>query len=283
MGKRMFVIMVMVLGILATAKAVESGVLTLDEENKRVGINTTPSFLLDVQGEKGIVRIKSTTGTNPASFLFSNDDGNMYFGIESANGMDILNNYLDRSPYARVINTMSAYPLKLSVNSKTAMTILDGGNVGIGTTAPSKKLHVNDSSTASSWVAFLNNNVDANGEYTGIAFGRETGPSQGVLGHIYNTVDANRYVFLGVGGDDVAGGTGLIVKKGGNVGIGTTSPNEKLEVTGNAKAETIILGKADFSANPPEGMIFFNKNDKHFYGYNGTSWVRLDSTWVKLD
>jgi hypothetical protein len=29
--------------------------------------------------------------------------------------------------------------------------------------------------------------------------------------------------------------------------------------------------------NPTEGQIYFNKTDKHFYGWDGTSWLKLDS------
>jgi hypothetical protein len=29
--------------------------------------------------------------------------------------------------------------------------------------------------------------------------------------------------------------------------------------------------------NPSEGQIYFNKTDKHFYGWDGTSWLKLDT------
>jgi hypothetical protein len=29
--------------------------------------------------------------------------------------------------------------------------------------------------------------------------------------------------------------------------------------------------------NPTEGQIYFNKTDKHFYGWDGTSWLKLDA------
>jgi len=29
--------------------------------------------------------------------------------------------------------------------------------------------------------------------------------------------------------------------------------------------------------NPTEGQIYFNKTDKHFYGWDGTSWLKLDT------
>jgi hypothetical protein len=29
--------------------------------------------------------------------------------------------------------------------------------------------------------------------------------------------------------------------------------------------------------NPTEGQIYFNKTDKHFYGWDGTAWLKLDT------
>ena len=29
--------------------------------------------------------------------------------------------------------------------------------------------------------------------------------------------------------------------------------------------------------NPTEGQIYFNKTDKHFYGWDGTAWLKLDA------
>ncbi len=194
----------------------------------KVGIGTTsPETQLHVnrQGSDGeeVIRVRGRYAGNPTpagglgidwaatywgTSLFH--QGNKVFTVESNYGALIGQNYQGQNA--------------------PASGLLVEGNVGIGTTAPGQILDVVDSSTASTFVANFNNNVDANGEYTGISFGRETGPSQGVLGHTYNTVDASRYVWLGVGGDDVAGGTGLIVKKGGNVGSGTTGPGALFEV-----------------------------------------------------
>ncbi len=30
-------------------------------------------------------------------------------------------------------------------------------------------------------------------------------------------------------------------------------------------------------STPAEGTMYFNSTDKHFYGWNGTSWVQLDN------
>ncbi len=60
----------------------------------------------------------------------------------------------------------------------------------------------------------------------------------------------------------------------GNVGIGTTAPGAKLEVDG------IIKTKERSSATCNEttkGGIYYDSDDNHFYGCNGSNWVQLDN------
>lgn len=60
----------------------------------------------------------------------------------------------------------------------------------------------------------------------------------------------------------------------GNVGIGTTTPAAKLDVEGIIK--TAPRSTATCDANT-KGGIYFDSDDNHFYGCNGTSWVQLDN------
>ncbi len=53
----------------------------------------------------------------------------------------------------------------------------------------------------------------------------------------------------------------------GNVGIGTTTPTEKLEVNGAIK-----IGETS-AATPTAGTIRFNSTTNKFEGYDGTAWV----------
>ena len=53
----------------------------------------------------------------------------------------------------------------------------------------------------------------------------------------------------------------------GNVGIGTTTPTEKLEVNGAIK-----IGETS-AATPTAGTIRFNTTTSKFEGYDGSAWV----------
>lgn len=69
--------------------------------------------------------------------------------------------------------------------------------------------------------------------------------------------------------------TGLIVEQG-NVGIGTTTPEGKLDVSGDIKTDTLILKEFDSPpASPVVGQQYFNSVDQNIYLYDGTSWVNM--------
>lgn len=57
----------------------------------------------------------------------------------------------------------------------------------------------------------------------------------------------------------------------GNIGIGITNPNEKLHVSGG-----IVVADHE-SATPVAGTIEWNTTDSQFKGYDGTTWLDLDT------
>jgi hypothetical protein len=111
------------------------------------------------------------------------------------------------------IGTEGNKPMYFMTNSVARLNILGNGNVGIGTVSPSTPLHIVPNSS-------------------GYAFRIDQGTS-GDGGLIYvNTNSSARTLFSAT-----SNASGLYVKGNGDVGIGTNSPSEELDVEGDIQVD----------------------------------------------
>jgi hypothetical protein len=111
------------------------------------------------------------------------------------------------------------------------------GNVGIGTAGPGAIIHVEQSGSARSdgTFRFIQPSLSS-GNDNSILFGRKGAVGEGgLLGYKYNSTTSESFIFLNHWGDSPGSGSGMALKKGGNVGIGTNDPDEELHVVGNIK------------------------------------------------
>jgi hypothetical protein len=120
----------------------------------------------------------------------------------------------------------AANTLDFATNSTNRLRITSGGNVGIGTISPTFKLQV-EGSTSNLLSLYSSNN----------------------FGEFSITVPSTNLVCFDLGtGDDLAINTSgtdrMRIASGGNVGIGTISPTEKLEVNGSIKTAAPSGGTA---------------------------------------
>jgi hypothetical protein len=67
---------------------------------------------------------------------------------------------------------------------------------------------------------------------------------------------------------------GLFVTSGGNVGVGTSTPTQRLDVSGIVRCSGVICQSGN-AATATAGQIIFTSG--HFYGYVGTGWKQLDN------
>ena len=121
--------------------------------------------------------------------------------------------------------------------SQNYLTILKGGNVGIGTTSPAAKLHVNTPENATLRVG------DDSGAWIQLQGG---GNGRDITGNF--TVS-------------IFGSSGLNVTTAGNVGIGTTSPTARLEVLGTASISNAFSVDASNIVNIIGGNLSLAANN----------------------
>jgi hypothetical protein len=124
--------------------------------------------------------------------------------------------------------------------SHSVMTILNSGNVGIGTTDPQTKLHVSDAVQTGFATLKVENSHTTSGIGTGSSL-QFDGWDAGVTANIKSVRTGVNYspsalTFETYGGAGTTGTNSLAermrIDEFGNVGIGTTSPTHKLQVSG---------------------------------------------------
>jgi hypothetical protein len=105
------------------------------------------------------------------------------------------------------------------------------GNIGIGTITPTRALHIARTAAIGPSINLQTTDSTSNGS---IAFSNSTNTALAQIGSNLNVSDGNGGLEFLTNGTN----TRMFISSSGNVGIGTTSPNARLDVNGN----TIITG-----------------------------------------
>ena len=172
-----------------------------------VGIGTTsPQEKVHVSGSSGVRLEVEATDSTVAALKLTNTAGS-YASFVNASG------------------SLSTYDYNAA---STRTTLLANGNLGIGTTSPQEKLHVMEEVPGTTLIEVENTRSNSNAGIKlssgltnyNVAFTNANGDFQ-----IYNSSSAKEEITIATNG---------------KVGIGATSPVEKLDVDGNVKANNYI-------------------------------------------
>jgi len=285
-----------------------TGAITIGSDNPYWTIRGTATSLQDLAFDRRYA------GAWVESMRIERSTGNVGIGTDNpsvtlhVNGWTRVNGGLQLDGSNRQVMAIDNTSLLLGTNNTEKMRIDASGNVGIGTTGPDAKLHVNagtsntvalfESTDATSKI-FIKDNSTSNDYSVGIgAEGNDltfhaasggtermriistgnvgigtTSPGakldvQGTIlvNNEIQFVDANMRIFrssndmrIRTGGSDK-----VTILSGGNVGIGTTSPTQKLHVVGNAR----VTG-AYYDSNNSPGTA----NQVLVSTATGTDWV----------
>ena len=174
-----------------------------------VGIGTnSPATDLHIKSASPVIRLEDSA-----------PDG-VYGSIDGAGGSMILD--ADRG------DGYDGSNIQFRIDNQDKMRILSGGNVGIGTIAPARKLDVVGDAQVST------NLVVGTALYT-----NDWTASTSGIQYIKNS----------------SGSTSIAIENGGNVGIGTAAPNEKLTVSGNISANGAITAETMHVSSATNGFI----------------------------
>jgi hypothetical protein len=201
--------------------------IVIDSDN-RVGVGTATPISQSKLDVNGSINLAGETGTKIGFAIndaFSADSTTIgHYGLTTAGGSGLW--------------LSGFFGLKLATAGAERMRIAIDGNVGIGLTSPQQKLGISGGiGIASSSKIGAGNNYSGNSSGGFAGFGElelySGGTGNTTLHNFAHNIDLQ-----------TASVSRLFITQGGNVGIGTTSPNGKLGVNGNLN---IISGYLTFN------------------------------------
>lgn len=194
---------------------------------------------------------------SPGGLLDVQTAANRYLRVRSANAdLELLSDN-NTNPVFRIQGTGTADLVNIYDNTNEVFTILDGGNVGIGTASPAEKLQVDAGNIHVGGVT--SSTPLTSGSQYKIKMGQQywngtKGTDSSIKLELYSVSSSDTYG-LGVSSSELeiqsqadigfyAGGGTTRTKRmhiegtNGNVGIGTTGPSSKLQVNGSITVES---------------------------------------------
>jgi len=267
------------------------------DSSQRVGIGTTsPSAGLDIVVSSGSALEATTAGGSLAGYFLTAYDYVAKFESSDAHAAIVLEDSNSSTNYNRV--GVTTHDMHFTTNNSERMRIDSSGRLGVGTTSPDNKLHVQTaalsgrSASNGNTLLTLEHSTDTGIQFfsatqTQLRFGdaADTGAGAIIYTHSDNILrlsaaSAHRFT---IGGTEA-----MRIDSSGNVGIGTNSPSfsagSGLEIS-RAGAATLRLEDTDGTTGATElvqvdadGYLLTRQSSSALiFGINSSEKMRLAS------
>ena len=234
-------------------------------ENGKIDVDG--KLVVDAAGNVGI----GTSSPGPEDRLYVNSGGNTRLVINApdANQASLEFKKGGALKWQEYV-TASSNDLRFFDGSRVVMTLEEGGNVGIGTTAPDSLLEVRGTGGR-----LIVRATDAGADEGSVelrrlgSFGWQLRPGIQGTGHYFNIYSMG------------SGTEMFVVRDDGNVGIGTTSPGTKLVVDEATDAFSQITIDSGFAATQYSAIDFADRGTNFWgIGKNPNNNFYIDETGV---
>lgn len=216
---------------------VSGGAMTSD--GTRIGIGTaSPARQLEIEAPQAIARLTSDTSANGSVLEL----GSVAASPTILGAVNFLN---PGGATSGQIAFRADGAAAVTANSTERLRIDPSGRIGIGTASPTREVEVQNAGD----VELGLKSKDANGRLWTLQ--SSSAPATGGTNGSFQVIDRT------------AGASRMLIDAGGNVGIGTTTPDVKLDVNGSIRANGTVaktFGSSAFFNISPIAMAWIDSN-----------------------
>ena len=254
--------------------------MCVGRSNNGAGVSGSLSAVGTIKATAFTVNIDTTAGIGG-----SNGDVNA-----AEIGPGYLNLSRDDTAAAQQIRFEKNGALHSYIETTTSGLNIGGANVGIGTTSPTNQLHVHTDTDDAYGIRIEGSTNNVAGVWTGLGIGGENANTKSALlfeDTVGSYARGKLHLCVNNGADQTSATPAdakLTIIPTGNVGIGTTSPNEKLQLAGNLNAYAPSGIDAGLFASTAAGsttIVIRSSGITHFNG--GNVGIGMTSPVAKLE